>query len=481
MLLPAQHPKKGRGLLTALGLYLVSLVNFSCETQAKADILYLEKLQSAFRQVAAKALPVVVEITVHQPSDSLDSSLWDFLLPPDINPDKNSPPGDSLAGLGSGIIVEQRNTAVYVITNYHVIEKAADLRVILFDGRSFPAQLKAKDERTDLALISFNCQDQLAVARLGDSDSLQVGDWAIAIGNPYGFQSSLTVGVISALGRAAIPGSNIASYNDYIQTDAEINPGNSGGPLLNLWGEVVGINTWIASQTGSSTGLGFAIPINSVKKVIADFLSKGKVEYGWLGVAIIDPLEASYPGLAEDLFIKDLAGALVVNVFKDSPADKHGILPGDFIIQVAGQDIANATQLTRLIGSLAAHHEYPLVIIRYGQRKALKITLAVRDSEEQVRSNPNIWPGLIAVQLKDNLRQRLNISPQVSGLLLIEVSAASRAAAAGLKLGDILTKINGKPQRTLLDFYQTFNDLNISEFKLSLWRDGREITTVLRR
>ncbi len=278
----------------------------------------LEELQYSFRSIASSVLPVVVQINVvevitQQTPEGV--SPWDFFF----KPGPNSPEGETpqqkefrRPGLGSGVIVRKDGKKVYVLTNNHVVGEADEISVMLHDQRTFKGKLVGKDERKDLALVVFETKDDVPVAVLGDSDSLQVGDWAVAVGNPLGLESTVTVGIISALGRRGGPGSNIS---DFIQTDAAINPGNSGGALVNIRGEVIGINTWIASTTGTYIGFGFAIPINNAKKDIEDFIKHGAVQYGWLGVSIRDPL----PSMRSEMMLEDINGGMAINVYKGSP------------------------------------------------------------------------------------------------------------------------------------------------------------------
>jgi serine protease Do len=441
----------------------------------------LESIQYSFRNVAKTALPVVVEIRVVETArqnGSPSDSPWNFFFGPN-NPNGEPNPGQEFeyrqpGGLGSGVIVKRDGNKVYVITNNHVVGNAGEITVQLNDGRTYAAKIAAKDERADLALISFATSDQVSVAKLGDSDKLEVGDWAIAVGNPFGYESSLTVGVVSALGRNAVRGSSISNYNEYIQTDAQINPGNSGGALLNLRGEVVGINTWIASSTGVSEGVGFAIPINSVKKVMNDFLTKGKVEYGWLGVGIEDPDPRLFPGLAEDLKIKGVKGAFVVSVFKGSPADTGGVLPGDFITQADGKNVTDANQLTRVIGDLPPNTAVEFTLVRYGKEQKLKVTLKARESEDKLRANTAIWPGLTAVRLMDEFRTQLKLPAAVKGLLVASVAQGTQAQSAGLKIGDVILKVNDKEVPSIMDFYRNVNDKSKNEVVYRIWRDGKE-------
>jgi len=366
----------------------------------------LATIQYSFREVAQKVLPVVVEVDVTEKSQSNQQAVnpfdWFFNQQPGNN--RSSPPRIQ-QGLGSGIIVQKSGTTYYVLTNNHVVDSATTISVQLYDQTKFDkVKVVGTDSRRDLAVISFTSTENLPVADLGDSGELQVGDLVLAVGNPFGFENTVTMGIVSALGRSS-PSSDVAMNTDYIQTDAAINQGNSGGALVNIKGEVVGINTWIAAPTGGSIGLGFAIPINNAKKAISDFINKGKVEYGWLGVQITDP--ASDPGVAKDLKIENVKGAMLLNVYKGQPSEKAGLLPGDFITNVNGQDIANSNKLTQVVGDLLADKAYDFQLIRNGEKMKLSIKLAVRpDENSDALSYKNLWPGLRVVHINEQVRQR---------------------------------------------------------------------------
>jgi serine protease Do len=448
----------------------------------------LEDIQYSFRNVASIALPVVVEINVvevvkqrSQDSDSPWEYFFDFNENGKPNQDNNGKEYEyKRPGLGSGVIVKKDGNKVYVITNNHVVGNADEISVKLHDGREFDARIVGKDARTDLALIEFEGGGEIPVALIGDSDKLQVGDWAIAIGNPLGFESSMTVGVVSALGRRAddafgMGGSGIANFTDYIQTDASINQGNSGGALLNIKGEVIGINTWIASRTGQSIGLGFAIPINNAKKVIQDFIAKGRVEYGWLGVQIGDPNPDLYPGVLEDLGLKGKEGALVLNLFKNSPAYKAGIEPGDLVISVDRTRIKDANQLTSMVGNIAPGKKVEFVIIRYGKEKTIQVTLTARAEEDKVQSNTDVWPGMIPLRINDDIRKRVNLPDTMNGVIIGNVIAKAPAGLAGLRQGDVVMKINNTKITTVLDFYKALNDTSSKEILFRVYREGNEV------
>ena len=256
---------------------------------------------------------------------------------------------------------------------------------------------------------------------------------------------------------------------------------------MNVRGQVIGINTWIAAPSGGSVGLGFAIPINNAKKAITDFVSKGKVEYGWLGVQpddvqTVDPTNESYPGVAKDLKVEGVKGAMVVNVFKASPADKAGMLPGDYIVKVNGKDIKDRNDLILQVGNLLAGKTYDFEVIRYGERAKLSIKLAVRDDKSDASSYKNLWPGVSVVRITDQIRQDAGIAKGVDGVVIGYLpDAETPAAIAGLKPGDVVTEINGKQVKNIMDFYKTLNDKSKKDTAFKVNRKGTDVTIGLTR
>jgi Do/DeqQ family serine protease len=450
----------------------------------------LATIQYSFREVAKKVLPVVVEVDVtEQAGNQQTVNPFDWFF--------NQQPGNRggqprvQQGLGSGIIVKRSGDTYYVLTNNHVVGTASTITVKLQDQTVFTkVKLVGKDTRRDLAVVSFSSQNDLPVADLGDSGELQVGDLVLAVGNPFGFENTVTMGIVSAVGRSS-PSSDVASNTDYIQTDAAINQGNSGGALVNIKGEVVGINTWIAAPTGGSIGLGFAVPINNARKAISDFINKGKVEYGWLGVQIADPNAETYPGVGKDLRVDAARGAMLLNVYRGQPSEKAGLLPGDFITRVNGQDIANANKLTQVVGDLLADRPYDFELIRNGDRVKLTIRLAVRPDEgSDALSYKNLWPGLTVVHVNDQVRQQsgdTSIPRGVDGVMIGYVAAGSTpddqspAAVAGFRPYDVITQINGLNVRTVMDFYKALNDKSRRDVTFKITRQGTDVTIGLTR
>jgi serine protease Do len=437
----------------------------------------LEAIQLSFRDIAKRVLPVVVEIDVTETvTQASGGSPFDF-----FNRGGQGNQEFQRSGLGSGIIVQQTGSTVYVLTNNHVVESATEISVKLHDQRTFPAKVVGKDGRKDLALVSFESKTAMPVADLGNSSALEPGDLVLAVGNPFGFESSITMGIVSAVGRAGPGGQQ--TYTDYLQTDAAINQGNSGGALVDIRGKVVGVNTWIAAPNGNSVGIGFAIPIDNAKKSIGDFIGKGRAEYGWLGVQIGDLAEtAPYAGFAKDLKVEGQKGALVVATYKGSPADRAGLLPGDFVVKVDGQEVRSRDHLTQIVGGLAAGSTHEFELIRYGERQKLSVKIGVRDDKDEVAPAKSLWPGMIVAKLTDELRSAAKVATGVDGLLVGAVTdPATPAAKAGFQAGDVIVTVNGKSVKNVMDYYRALNDASKRSVSFAVNRAGKEITLELPR
>ena len=450
----------------------------------------LESIQYSFREVAKKVLPVVVEIdvteVVKQQVPQLQSPFdWFFNQPPGSG--KGGERQFRRSGLGSGIVVKKAGNTYYVLTNNHVVDSATNISVKLFDQRIFTGKVIGTDPRKDLAVVSFDSRDAIPLAELGDSNDLQVGDIVLAVGNPLGFENTLTMGIVSALGRRG-PSGQVAPNTDYIQTDAAINQGNSGGALVNVKGQVVGINTWIAAPTGGNVGLGFAIPMNNAKKAIDDFITKGKVEYGWLGVQpddiqAVDQGNDAYPGVARDLSVTDVKGSMVINVYRNSPAEKAGMLPGDYITRVNGKDVPDRDHLIQAVGDLLAGRSYDFDIVRYGGKMRLSIRLGVRpDDTSDVTSYRYLWPGVTVVRINDQIRQDAGIAKGLDGVVVAYLPGSdspdneSPASIAGLRPGDVVMQVNGRDVHTIMDFYKALNDSAKKEVTFKVNRKGTDVT-----
>lgn len=426
--------------------------------------------QQQFRDIVAATLPVVVEVNVATTvTQEIPASPFDFFFgfPGQGQPQKRE---YTQRGLGSGVIVARKGDTVYVLTNNHVAGKADKIEVVLHDDRSYDATLVGADALLDLALVSFDTPDDVPIAVLGDSDALQVGDWVFAMGNPLGFQSTVTAGIVSAKERTPQPGSGMSGITDYIQTDASINQGNSGGALVNIDGEVVGINTWIASQTGGSIGLGFAIPVNAAKRAISDFIAYGQVSYSWLGVQTGDVADV----LRDDLGVGDASGAFVFGVYQDSPGGAAGIQPGDIVIKVGDTEIADGNGLVRTIATVPPGNEVPITVIRDGGQ--VVITVRTTRREESSGSDvSNLWPGISVVPLTSDIRNQLSLGATVRGVVVAGVAQGSPAESSGIRQGDTITSVNGDRVRSALDFYQALRAVNGKDVQFRITRDGQQL------
>ena len=417
-------------------------------TSIPADSLsVVEALQNVFRSVSSEVLKSVVEVDVVEtktrPANPFADIPFFFFGQP--NGDNEGTREYKQSGLGSGVIVRKDGNTYYVLTNEHVAGSADEISVKLYDSREFTCKLVGKDERKDIALLSFESKDDIPVASLGDSDKVQSGDICFAMGTPLGYFGSVTQGIVSATGR---DGSGIGNISDFIQTDAAINQGNSGGPLVNIYGEIIGINTWIASQSGGSQGLGFAIPINNVKKAISDFISDGKVTYGWMGVSLT-ALDKDYE---KALGIDGKKGAFVAQIFLNSPAAKGGIQAGDFIIALNGKNVKDVDQLVRDVGDLRVGETADFTVIRGGKEIHVSVKIEGRD-DSVVTDNSKLWPGFMAHPITEEIRKEMKLDNSVKGVVVTNVQAKSPAAALRIQNGDIITAVNGKPVTNISEFY----------------------------
>jgi serine protease Do len=349
-------------------------------------------------------------------------------------------------GLGSGVIVSPDG---YILTNNHVVGHADEIHVTLMDKREFTAKVVGKDPKTDLALIKIDTKQPLPYVALGDSDKTQVGDWVLAIGNPFGFNLTVTAGIVSAKGRVLG-----GSYDNFIQTDASINPGNSGGPLFDTQGRVIGINTAIYSSTGSNAGIGFAIPVDLAKSVMQQLKEHGKVIRGWLGVEI----QEVTPELAKSFGLSTPSGALVAGVQKDGPAAKAGIQRGDVIVKFDGQAVNNEHELPEMVAQTPLRKTVPVEIMRNGKHVTLNATIAELKEEQLASARGNEEPGsnwgLAVQELTPEIAQQLGVQT-TKGVVIRQVKPDSAAADAGLQAGDIVLEVDHKKIGTVDDFIST--------------------------
>jgi serine protease Do len=422
----------------------------------------LEK--GGFADIAQAVTPAVVNITVRKeapvpmsgmPSDPLREFFGIPGMPemPRMPNRPNTPPAPEGRGAGSGVIVSSDG---YVLTNDHVVDGAKEITVTLPDNREFTGKVIGLDPQTDLAVIKIDGANLPFVA-WGNSASLRVGEYVLAVGNPFGLNSTVTLGIVSALGRG---GMGITQYEDFIQTDAAINPGNSGGALVNTRGELVGINTAIFSQSGGYQGVGFAVPTNLAKPVYDSLVSTGKVVRGFLGVGI----QAVTADLAESFHLDQSKGALVTNVVLGSPADEAGIKRGDVIVEFQGKPVLDPRNLQHHVIRTKIASKVNMVVIRDGQKHTLTAKILEQDQQTQVAQTSPVekegpLAGVAVKNLDQGIAQQLGLEDNVNGVVVMDIAPGSHAARAGLVQGDVISEINRKPVRSEEDFVKVVSHL----------------------
>jgi serine protease Do len=375
-------------------------------------------------------------------------------------------------GLGSGVIVSPDG---YILTNNHVVGGAEEIHVTLMDKREFTAKVIGKDAKTDLALIKIDSKDALPVAELGDSDAADVGDWVVAIGNPFGFTLTTTAGIVSAKGRML--GGN---YDDFIQTDASINPGNSGGPLFNTAGQVIGINTAIYSRTGSNAGIGFAIPVNLAKHVMDQLKSHGRVVRGWLGVEI----QEVTADLAQSFGLPKPEGALVASVEKDGPAEKGGLERGDVVLKFDGKDVHDEHELPVLVADTAIGKKVQVEVIRNGKHQILGVTVGeLKEAAVQTAKaeEPGTNWGMQVGDITPEIASQFHLQ-QDKGVVVRHVAPDTPAGDAGIQPGDLILEVDHDKVATVNDFLAKAKDAKSSgkSALLLVQRGGTTIYMVIK-
>ncbi len=384
-------------------------------------------------------------------------------------------PGPRGGGLGSGVIIDEDGI---ILTNNHVVAGAAKVTVQLPDGREVEAAEIHRDPRTDLAVVRIEGAGSLPAARLGDSDQAAVGDWVLALGEPFGLEGTVTAGIISAKGR----GLGIAERENFIQTDAAINPGNSGGPLVNLDGQVVGINTAISSRSGGNQGVGFAVPINLAKWVAEQLIEEGKVRRAYLGV-VIQPVTHE---LAEHLGVKARQGVLITDVMDNTPGARAGLKPGDIVLEFAGRKVTKPLELQGVVERVAIGSEQPLVVLRDGQRKQLTVSVDEQpadfgrtssrpgDRGNEAKPEPSRFDtlGFQVENLTDEVAEHLGLTGH-EGVVITEVEPGSPAATAGLTAGALITHVDREPVTNVDELREAVEEATAERGVLLRVRDRR--------
>ena len=362
--------------------------------------------------------------------------------------------------LGSGFIISPDG---YIFTNNHVVEQAEKILVKLSDGKEYEAKIIGKDAKTDIALIKIKPDNSLPVVEFGDSEKLRVGDWVLAIGNPFGLEHTVTAGIVSAKGRVIGAG----PYDNFIQTDASINPGNSGGPLFNMEGKVIGINTAIVAQ---GQGIGFAIPINMAKDPLPDLKIKGKVSRGWIGVAVQDITE----DIAQSLKLKDRYGALIAEVFEGDPADRAGLKTGDIVVEVNGKKIKDTHEFSMVIASSHVGDKISVKILRDGKENTFQVVVAERREESELAAVREKMEGfgMTVQEITPEIAQHLGISRKI-GVIVTEVQEGSPADEVGIRPMDIILQVNKVKIYSLKDYLREISKKQAKKGILLLIKRGK--------
>lgn len=436
---------------------------------SKEAIEMLSKTNQAITEVAATAKPSVVNIASTKTlkhSGAMSPFFHDPFFKKFFGDNfgfSEKPRKYKQSGLGSGVVVRKDG---FILTNNHVIRGADEIKVTLHDKREFKGKVIGTDQKTDLAVIKVEADD-LPEIRLGDSDELKVGETVLAIGNPFGLNATVTSGIVSAKGRANV---GIADYEDFIQTDAPINPGNSGGALVNIRGELIGINTAIFSTTGGYQGIGFAIPSNMAKVVMENLIEKGKVVRGWLGVTI----QTLTPELAEQFNLEDTKGVLVGDVSDGGPAEKAGIQRGDVIVEYDGEQVDDVTTLRNMVANTPPDGKVAVKLIRDGNTKSVNVRVSEMASDISSLSEhfDNQLKGVSVQDITPQLKNTLRIPKRITGVVVSDVQEDSQASGV-LKRGDVIMEINKEPIRNLEDYQESVAAIEPDEDILMLVFRGR--------
>ncbi|MCL4492756.1 MAG: DegQ family serine endoprotease [Nitrospirae bacterium] len=451
-----------------VGIYIGSQTGCERKKTGPSEVVGFPQ---SFADLIEKVKPAVVNVSTTSTVTVPGSPFRHF-----FGPDDEGPFGDFFkryfgdvpdrkmkqSSLGSGFIIDKDG---FIITNNHVVEGADEIKVKLADGREFKARVVGRDPKTDLALIKISSVfKNLPVLPLGDSDRMRVGDWVLAMGNPFGLEHTVTQGILSATGRVIGAG----PYDNFLQTDAPINPGNSGGPLINLKGEVIGINSAIVA-TGQ--GIGFAIPSNMAKTVVPQLREKGKVTRGWLGVSI----QSVTPEIAQAFGLKEPMGALVGDVVPGGPAEAAGIKRGDIIVSFDGRDIKNMPDLSRMVAAAPIGKTVAVKVIRSGKEVGLKVTVTeltedkVASQGRQKEGRLGLAVDTISPRWMDKFRLKTR-----TGVVVVGIAPDGAAAEAGIQPGDIILEVNNMPVRNMNDYREAMGKIEKRGYVLFLVKRGAQ-------
>jgi serine protease Do len=447
-----------------------------------AEKAFLNTLNQSLAAVAETVKPSVVNVSTTSTVTSGGSQMHDFFNDPFFRRFFGDQFGGHLpqkrkfksSALGSGVIITDDG---YILTNNHVVQHADEIKVLLDDKREFTGKVIGTDSHSDLAVIKIKASG-LPSIKIGNSDALKIGEVVMAVGNPFGLNQTITMGIVSAVGRSRV---GIADYEDFIQTDAAINPGNSGGALVNIDGELVGINTAIFSTSGGYMGIGFAIPSNMAKSVMDSIIKTGKVVRGWLGVSIQDMT----PELARHFGLKEEEGCLVTDVVKDSPAEKAGFQRGDIITEFEGKPVEDSSSLRNMVAMSSPGTKAGVTVLRDGKSKLLSVTLG--ELPEKVASAPvksqyrNVMRGVHVQNLTPDIRRQVDVPKEVNGVIITDIDSDS-AASIALRAGDVIEEINRNTINNVSDYEKIVSKLGEKESVLLLiYRGGGHMYVTISR
>ncbi|MBI5409325.1 MAG: DegQ family serine endoprotease [Nitrospirae bacterium] len=462
-------------------LSFVLLVSLYVQADAQAQaakisgesVDFLTKTGQAMAELAEAVKPAIVNISATRTEKIAEAPVDPFFNDPffrrffgDRFRPHEAPRERKSFSLGSGVVVSSDG---YILTNTHVVKDADKIKVLLSDKREFTGKVIGNDPKTEISVIKIDAKD-LPTIPVGDSDKLKVGELVLAVGNPFGLNQTVTMGIVSAVGRANV---GIADYEDFIQTDAAINPGNSGGALVNVRGELVGINTAIFSTTGGYQGIGFAIPSNMAKAVMKSLIEKGKVVRGWLGVSI----QAITPELAQQFNLKKDYGTLLADVIEGSPAEKAGLMRGDVIIEFDGKEVNEPFQLRNMVAGIPPGETKEMKIIREGETKTLSVTIGELplETEEVPTAYENALMGVTVQSLTPDIYGKLNLPEKIRGVVVIGIESGSPAETV-LMPGDVILEINRKAVASIEAYKAIVQEIKPDrDILLLLFRKGSTI------
>ncbi len=464
-------------LLGGITYYLLSKTTSSYMSFAPRVPKQMEETSRAFSEIVRAVSPAVVNISstkVIKKQPTPFDEFFDFLYP---FPDGRGKRWKEQS-LGSGVIVSPDG---YIVTNNHVVEQADEIKVILIDKKSFKAKVVGSDPKTDIAIIKIDAKG-LPVLPWGDSERLQVGEFVLAIGNPFGLSHTVTMGIISAVGRADV---GITDYENFIQTDAAINPGNSGGPLVNIKGELIGINTAIFSKTGGYQGIGFTVPTNMVRIVMDQLIKQGKVTRGWLGITI----QELTPEIAQKFGLKQSEGALVSDVAKGSPAHRAGMARGDIILEFNGKKVRDVATLRNMVAQSKVGSQVEIKVLRRDREITLKANImelptemgdVVPSSSNSMDMSDSALSGITVMDINAAIAKQLGIDRDEKGVVIVKVEHGSSAEDAGLRKGDVVQEIDRQRINGLNDFNKATSKIRTEDtVLLFVNRSGRKFYVAL--